>query len=103
MDFVIHLDHGRVAGRFYDPVHRQRDSGFRVGCQLESVAGGYPADLHSYGQYTYEGLFGGDTTTFKVGARNLTDEDPPLAQGGYLGNIHQPVGRYVYAGVRHAF
>jgi outer membrane receptor protein involved in Fe transport len=48
-------------------------------------------------------LFGGDTTTFKVGARNLTDEDPPLAQGGYLGNIHQPVGRYVYAGVRHAF
>ena len=56
-----------------------------------------------YGQYTYEGLFGGDTTTFKVGARNLTDEDPPLAQGGYLGNIHQPVGRYVYAGVRHAF
>jgi iron complex outermembrane recepter protein len=56
-----------------------------------------------YGQYTFDGLIGDGTTTLKVGARNLTDEDPPLAQGGYLGNIHQPVGRYVYAGVRHSF
>ncbi|MDO9521451.1 MAG: TonB-dependent receptor [Pseudohongiella sp.] len=56
-----------------------------------------------YGQYAFDGLFGGGKTTVKLGARNLTDRDPPLAQGGYLGNIHQPVGRYVYAGVRHAF
>lgn len=56
-----------------------------------------------YAQYTLDGLFGNGVTTLKLGARNLTDEDPPLAQGGYLGNIHQPVGRYVYAGVRHSF
>ena len=56
-----------------------------------------------YAQYTLDGLIGNGITTLKLGARNLTDEDPPLAQGGYLGNIHQPVGRYVYAGVRHSF
>src|SRR5690606_17420801 len=56
-----------------------------------------------YAQYTLDGLFGNGVTTLKLGASNLTDEDPPLAQGGYLGNIHQPVGRYVYAGVRHSF
>lgn len=42
-------------------------------------------------------------TTLRVGARNLTDEQPPLASGGYLGNLHQPQGRYSYASVRHAF
>jgi iron complex outermembrane receptor protein len=54
-----------------------------------------------YGQYTTDALLSG-TARFRVGARNLTDEDPPLADGGtgaYLGGLHQPVGRYLYASV----
>jgi outer membrane receptor protein involved in Fe transport len=55
-----------------------------------------------YGQYTIEGWLGGDTTV-RVGARNLTDEDPPFADGGYLGNLYQPIARYWYASVKTAF
>lgn len=53
-----------------------------------------------YGQFTTERL--GGVSTFRIGARNLTDELPPLADGGYLGNIHQPVGRYLYLNITHA-
>ena len=55
-----------------------------------------------YGQYSFRDWSAG-ATTLRIGARNLTDEDPPLAQGGYLGNIHQPVGRYWYVSMKHAF
>ena len=55
-----------------------------------------------YAQYSMAGFLDGETT-LRVGARNLTDEQPPLASGGYLGNLHQPQGRYTYASVRHAF
>jgi outer membrane receptor protein involved in Fe transport len=55
-----------------------------------------------YAQYSMSGLLDGETT-LRVGARNLTDEQPPLASGGYLGNLHQPQGRYTYASIRHAF
>ncbi len=55
-----------------------------------------------YAQYSMSGLLDGETT-LRVGARNLTDEQPPLASGGYLGNLHQPQGRYSYASIRHAF
>lgn len=55
-----------------------------------------------YGQYSLASGFAGETS-LRVGARNITDEDPPLSSGGYLGNIHQPQGRYAYASVNHKF
>ena len=42
-------------------------------------------------------------TPIRIGARNLTDEAPPLAVDGYLGTVHQPYGRYWYASVRKSF
>lgn len=57
-----------------------------------------------YGQYTFDD-WGFGTSTVRVGARNLTDKEPPLAVGafGYLGNIHSPNGRYLYASLTHSF
>jgi outer membrane receptor protein involved in Fe transport len=55
-----------------------------------------------YAQYSLSGFLGGESSV-RIGARNLTDEQPPLASGGYLGNLHQPQGRYSYASVRHSF
>lgn len=57
-----------------------------------------------YGQYTIND-WGFGSSTFRVGARNITDKEPPLAVGnfGYLGNIHSPIGRYVYGSVTHTF
>jgi iron complex outermembrane receptor protein len=55
-----------------------------------------------YGQFTTDSWFG-DDTGLRFGARNLTDEEPPFARGGYLGNLHQPQGRYVYASINQSF
>jgi iron complex outermembrane recepter protein len=57
-----------------------------------------------YGQYTFND-WGYGTSTVRIGARNLTDKEPPLAVGnfGYLGNIHSPNGRYLYASLTHSF
>jgi outer membrane receptor protein involved in Fe transport len=51
-----------------------------------------------YGQYEF-----GDTTRLRLGVRDLTDEGPPLADGGYRGSVHQPWGRYWYVNVRRSF
>ena len=40
---------------------------------------------------------------FRVGVRNLTDEQPPLSSDGYLGSLYNPYGRYWYANVRVGF
>jgi iron complex outermembrane recepter protein len=41
----------------------------------------------------------------RIGARNLFDEVPPLADTnfGYLGDLHSPQGRFVYVNVRKTF
>lgn len=51
-----------------------------------------------YGQYEFA-----DTTRLRLGVRDLTDEGPPLADGGYRGSVHQPWGRYWYVNVRRSF
>ena len=51
-----------------------------------------------YGQYEFP-----DTTRIRLGVRDLTDEGPPLADGGYRGSVHQPWGRYWYVNVRRSF
>ena len=57
-----------------------------------------------YVQYTFDtGAL--DNTRFRLGVRNVTDEDPPLADSsfGYLGSLHSSRGRYWYASVRKRF
>lgn len=41
----------------------------------------------------------------RFGARNITDETPPLADTnfGFLGELHSPQGRFVYVNVRKTF
>lgn len=57
-----------------------------------------------YVQYEFgEGALQG--TAIRVGARNITDEKPPLASGtySYLASLYQPYARYWYASIRKSF
>lgn len=58
--------------------------------------------LGLWGEYTFAGAQG-DDTSLRLGVRNLTDEPPPLATQGYLGNLYQPYGRYFYARIQKTF
>jgi len=57
-----------------------------------------------YGQYTFEDQFGAAAgTELRVGVRDLTDEGPSLADGGYLGSVQRPYGRYLYVDISKTF
>lgn len=56
-----------------------------------------------YGQFEFENLGPASGARVRLGVRDLTDEGPPLAEGGYLGSIHRPYGRYWYASVSKTF
>jgi outer membrane receptor protein involved in Fe transport len=75
-----------------------------------SVLGSQPWIIDDYQTHNlyvqYE--LGYDTdrpTRFRVGMRNIFDEEPPLANTnfGYLGDLHSPSGRFVYGSVRKTF
>ena len=57
-----------------------------------------------YGQYTF-GWEGERPLRLRVGARNVFDVDPPLADEsfGYLGSLHSSRGRFVYVSARQTF
>ncbi|MBU2137095.1 MAG: TonB-dependent receptor [Alphaproteobacteria bacterium] len=55
-----------------------------------------------YGQYQFTDGMAADTR-LRVGVRNLTDEKPPLASDGYLGELYTPYSRYWYVSVRKTF
>ncbi len=58
-----------------------------------------------YGQYEFEEWLGGETR-IRVGARNITDEEPPLADefaSGYFPSLHSNRGRYWYVDIRKEF
>lgn len=58
---------------------------------------------NAYVQYEFaEGRWTSDTRV-RLGVRNLTNEKPPLATSGYLGELYQPYSRYWYASVRKSF
>ena len=44
-------------------------------------------------------------TRLRLGVRNLFDETPPLANTtfGYLGDLHNPAGRFIYVNARKSF
>lgn len=58
-----------------------------------------------YVQYTIDSNDWSDGTRIRVGARNIFDEQPPLADSdlGFLGELHSPRGRVVYASIRKRF
>ena len=59
--------------------------------------------VNLYGDYEFgdEGFAAG--ARVRVGVRDAADEGPPLADGGYLGSVHRPYGRYWYARVSKTF
>ena len=58
-----------------------------------------------YLQYTIEGAQLLDEVRIRLGARNITNEMPPLADTdtGFLGDLHSPRGRVVYLSLRSEF
>ncbi|HYE45289.1 MAG TPA: hypothetical protein VEA44_05895, partial [Caulobacter sp.] len=58
-----------------------------------------------YVQYSFDTDNWLDGARLRVGARNLFDEQPPLADSdlGFLGELHSPRGRVVYASIRKRF
>lgn len=57
-----------------------------------------------YGQYEFgEGAGWAADTRIRIGARNITDEAPPLTSEGYLGTLYRPYGRYWYANLSKTF
>lgn len=59
---------------------------------------------NAYAQYQFTEDSGwASNTRLRIGVRNLTDEKPPLAVDGYLGELYQPYSRYWYASVRKSF
>ena len=51
-----------------------------------------------YGQYRFY-----NDTALRIGVRDLTDEGPALADGGYRGSLHNPWGRYFYVNISTSF
>lgn len=58
-----------------------------------------------YFQYTFDTNDWADGTRLRFGARNIFDTQPPLADSdlGFLGELHSPRGRVVYAQIRKRF
>lgn len=54
--------------------------------------------MNLYGEYNFPG-----ETRVRLGVRNVFNEDPPLADGGYLSSLYQPLPRYWYASVKKSF
>jgi outer membrane receptor protein involved in Fe transport len=56
-----------------------------------------------YGQFEFEDAGLASGTALRIGVRDLTDEGPPLADGGYLGSVHRPYGRSWYVNISKSF
>ncbi len=56
-----------------------------------------------YGQYEFEDVGLASGTRLRLGVRDITDEGPSLADGGYLGSVQRPYGRYLYVDVSKTF
>lgn len=52
--------------------------------------------VNLYGEYKLHDLGLAHELRFRVGARNLFDQDPPLESDGYNGALYVPYGRFIY-------
>lgn len=96
-----------------------RHGAWRAGLSTQSLSDIYQADLLSdtgvpwtvkgrtvanvYAQYDFDDLGWAGDTSLRVGVRDLTDEGPSLADGGYRGTVNQPYGRYFWARITTRF
>ncbi len=109
------------AGVWYfvsDPFHTKVNANFnwrhgpwRVGLSANYVSEVYQTSLlsstgepwtvgsqltgNAYAQYDFSEM----DTKIRVGVRDFTDEGPSLADGGYLGSVQRPWGRYWYINI----
>ncbi len=91
------------AGVFTRYVSSVLDTGATLGDGTQWVVDDW-AYANLYAQYTFDkGAL--DNTRIRLGVRNVTNEDPPLADSsfGYLGSLHSSRGRYWYASIRSRF
>ena len=58
---------------------------------------------NAFVQYDIEDAGFASGTEVRVGVRDFTDEGPSLADGGYLGSVHRPYGRYWYGSISKSF
>ncbi len=57
-----------------------------------------------YAQYEWEENAGFiSNSRIRLGARNITNEAPPLSSSGYLGSLYRPYGRYWYVSLAKEF
>lgn len=61
-----------------------------------------------YVQYTFGDFGWGRGARVRLGARNITDEQPPLTSGSvnsgaYMGSLYNPYGRYLYVNISTTF
>lgn len=59
--------------------------------------------FNGYVQYELRDAGFASNTRIRIGARDLGDQGPPLADGGYLGAVHPPYGRYWYIDLTKKF
>jgi len=58
---------------------------------------------NAYAQYDFDDIGVASGTRLRLGVRDITDEGPSLADGGYLGSVQRPYGRYLYVDVSKTF
>lgn len=56
-----------------------------------------------YGQYEFDDTGLASNTKIRLGIRDLANQGPSLADGGYLGSVQRPYGRYWYMNVSKSF
>lgn len=76
------------------------------GFEQASLLGASGLPFQVEGRQTYNAYvdyeFPSDTR-LRIGARDLTDRGPPLADNGFRGTVHSPWGRYWYVNVSQTF
>mgnify|MGYP001627313988 CR=1 FL=1 len=76
------------------------------GVEQASLLGASGLPFQVEGRQTYNAYvdyeFPSDTR-LRIGARDLTDRGPPLADNGFRGTVHSPWGRYWYVNVSQTF
>jgi iron complex outermembrane receptor protein len=75
---------------------------------LQQAGQAYVIDSYQTHNLYVDHTIGYDTdqpTRVRLGLRNVFDEEPPLADTnfGYLGELHSPAGRFLYASIRKEF
>ena len=90
-------------GAFTQYISAVDETGF-----LDTAGNAYEVDSqvtgNLYAQYEWEENNGfASNTRVRLGARNITNEAPPLASSGYLGSLYRPYGRYWYVSLAKEF